>query len=273
MPISIAGRISITICEYINRRGFHSTGPRSATGRQWREAVQTVISKRCRTANLLCEFKCDGESFRFRIVDPFDPIQRHLLQGTFFELAELRCVRDTLRKGAAIVDIGASIGSHAVYLSRFLEPDRILLLERGAELFDVLDFNLHLNGVANAHTSVLDLATGTGQVDRDPAFRETAGTGTGHTTASRSGAVRSNTLDSIVRDRIDLIRIGVPGAELAVLAGGRAAISRFRPHLLVTVSDAHLAVEQWCQAHGYGVLRRFEHENHVNLFLESLQST
>ncbi|MDH3288197.1 MAG: FkbM family methyltransferase [Betaproteobacteria bacterium] len=257
---------------FINRRGFHSTGPRSASGSQWQNAVQSIIRTRCRAANLACEFKCDGESFRFRIVNPFDLIQRHFLRGEFFEFAELRFVRDNMRKGAAIVDVGANVGNHAVFLSRFLEPKRILVLEPNVELFDALNYNLRANGVTDADTSFLGLAIGAKGKNYELSIKDLNNVGAGHLIESSSGTIRSEPLDAIVRDHVDLIKIDVEGMELEVLEGATLTISRFRPYLLVETFNAHVeAMARWCQEHGYRVVRRFEYVNSVNLFLEAVQ--
>lgn len=257
---------------FINRRGFQSTGLRSASGRQWRDAVQSIIRTRCKAANLVCEFKCDGESFKFRIVNPFDLIQRHFLRGKFFELAELRFVRDNLRKRAAIVDVGANVGNHAVFLSRFLEPRRILVLEPNLELVDVLNYNLHANGATDADTSFLGLAIGAKRKNYELSIKDPNNVGAGRLIESSSGTIRSEPLDAIVRDHVDLIKIDVEGMELEVLEGATLTISRFRPYLLVEAFNAHVeAMDRWCEEHDYRVVRRFEYVNSVNLFLEAVQ--
>jgi FkbM family methyltransferase len=255
---------------FINRRGFHSTGPRSATGRQWQEAVQSIIRARCKTANLVCEFKCDGEAFRFLISNPFDLIQRHFLQGRFFELAELQYVRQRVKKGAAVVDVGANVGNHAVFFSRFLEPRRIVVLEPNAELFDALRYNLGANRVTGADTSFLGLAAGAGQCRYDISIKDPNNAGAGRLIESASGKIRSEPLDGILRDAVDFIKIDVEGMELEVLEGARHTIARFKPHLLVEAFNAHVdAIDRWCKKNEYRIARRFEYVNSINFFLEA----
>lgn len=257
---------------FINRRGFQSTGPRSATGRQWRDAVQSIIRTRCTAANLVCEFRVDGESFKFRIVNPFDLIQRQFLQEKFFELAELRFVRDNVRKGAAIVDIGANVGNHAVFLSRFLEPSRILVLEPNFELLDVLNDNLRANGVTNVDTSFLGLAIGAKRKTYELSIRDLNNVCASRLIESSSGRINSEPLDAIVQDQVDLIRVDVEGMELEVLEGATRTISRFQPYLLVETFNANIeAMDRWCQEHDYRVACRFEYVNSVNLFLEPVR--
>lgn len=259
---------------FLNRRGFHSTGPRSASGRQWREAVQSVIRAHCETAKLVCEFELDGESFKFRIVNPFDPIQRHFLLEKFFELAELRFVRDNLKRGAAIVDVGASMGNHAVFFSRFLEPSRLLVLEPNVELLDVLTDNLSANRVKNVDTSLLGLAIGAKRETCESSIKDPNNMGADQLIESPSGGIRSEPLDVIVRDPVELIRIDLEGKELEVLEGASFTISRFRPYLLVKTSNVLAeAMDEWCRENDYRVARRFEYTNRVNLFLEAVRNS
>jgi len=258
---------------FINRRGFQSTGPRSATGRQWRDAVHSIIRTRCKAANLVCEFELDGESFKFRIVNPFDLIQRHFLQEKFFELAELRFVRDNVSKGAVIVDVGANVGNHTVFLSRFLEPRRLLVLEPNFELFGVLNDNLRANGVTCADTSHLGLAIGAKRKTYELSIRDLNNVCASRLIESSSGRINSEPLDAIVQDQVDLIRVDVEGMELEVLEGASLTISRSRPFLMVeTLNSNAEAVEEWCHEHDYRITRRFEYPNSVNLFLEAVRN-
>lgn len=255
---------------FLNRRGLHSTGPRSATGRQWREAVESVIRACCKTTDLVCQFNCDGESFRFRISNPFDLIQRNFLKGRFFELPELQFVREKVKKGAVVVDVGANVGNHTVFLSRFLAPRRIVVLEPNADLFDTLRFNLEVNSVSNLDTSFLGLAVGAQSRTYDICIKDLNNIGAGRLAESASGTVRSRPLDEILHDDVDLIKIDVEGMELEVLEGARRTISRSRPYLMLEAFNAHVDdVIQWCSENEYRVVRRFEYVNSVNFFLEA----
>ena len=256
----------------INRRGFRSTGPRSSSSGEWRETVERIIRTRCEAAEIACEFACDGERFKFRVANPFDPIQRQYRKGTFFELAELRFMRDRLGKGLAVVDIGANVGNHAVFMSRFMAPRRILVLEPNPALLDALNYNLCVNRVTEADTSYLGLAIGAGSQNYDLRIDNPNNVGAGHLVKSPSGKIRCERLDAIVKDRVDLIKIDVEGMELEVLEGAALTIARFRPYLFVEVFNAHLeAIEHWRREHDYRVVRRFDYINAANFFLEPAQ--
>ena len=77
--------------------------------------------------------------------------------------------------------------------------------------------------------------------------------------------VRVTTLDALCAElglsRLDFIKIDVEGAELGVLAGGQAAIERFRPALLIEIEARHAArfgrsaedTMRWLAARGYSM--------------------
>jgi len=256
---------------FINRRGFHSTGPRSATGRQWREAVQSILRTQCQITNLLCEFQCEGEVFRFRIVDPFDQIQRDLLRGKFNELAEMSLIRDRVKRGAVVLDIGAKTGSRAVYLARFLEPARIVLVEPDTKLLETLEYNLSVNGVTVADTRLSRSGDGTSQFALGLSSVVERNNGDmSRTTQLPQVARRLEFTDALVGERVDLIVVDREGLALEALESLEHVINRFRPSLLVSLSVAnHTALDGWCQENAYGVVRRFEHPSSVRVYLEA----
>lgn len=227
---------------FLNRRGMHATGARSATGRQWRASVERIIAARCASADLACEFIHEGQRFRFRLSNPFDPVQRHHLKGTFFELEELRFLRDRIPQSATIVDVGANCGNHAVYFSRFLRPRRLILFESNPQWLPVLRANLDFNRATEADTGFLG------------------------PTGARDEAAR---LDATISAPVDLIRIDVSGKEVEVLNGAAQLIRRRGPKLMVKVGDdGRGEFESWCKSAHYGVARVFAHSRASNFLLE-----
>ena len=255
---------------FLNRRGLHSTGPRSATGRQWSEAVRSVIKARCRAAQLVCELRCERETFRFRIVDPFDPVQGHLVRGRFYELAELLTVRDSLKQGAAILEIGANIGVRAVFLSRFLRPVRMVLLEPDLAQLDALRANVSANSVGSADTGIFGPGESDGRNRTDAPLAPLA---VGHPAGlarAPSAAARVQLPEAIVGEKADLIVINAAGRELELLEQLKSTIAGSRPHLLVVLAGHDLeSVDAWRRKHRYRAVGRFEYSGSLHLFLEA----
>jgi FkbM family methyltransferase len=249
---------------FINRVGMHSTGPRSATGRQWREAVEAMIAARCREVGLHRDFTHDGENFRFYIHDPFDLIQRCHLQGLFFEAAELAHLRARLPAGLHVLEVGANVGNHAVYFGRFLRPRRLTLLEPNPAAAALLRQNLDANHVV---ADLTHLALGAGRAAGRYGLQSPQPHNLGATrlAPADAGAVEVRPLDALGLDAVDFVKIDVEGMEFDVLEGARQLITRDRPVLLIEIGRANLpGFAAWCDTQRYAVEREFAGVHAVN---------
>ncbi len=254
---------------FLNRRGMRSAGPRGATDRQWRVSVERMIAARCASADLAYEFEHDGQRFRFHICNPFDLIQRHHLKGRFFELEELRFLRERIPQGSSIIDVGANVGNHAVYLSRFLRPRRLTVFEPNPELLPVLRKNLEANGAVEADTGFLGLALGADERQYSLEVRDSNNLGAGRLAGAAGGAISSVPLDAVISERVDFIKIDVEGMELDVLAGAKRLVGEWRPSILAEAFNANIPqLEEWARRNRYQIAARFAYVNSVNLFLE-----
>jgi len=130
------------------------------------------------------------------------------------------------------------------------------------------------NRVKNVDTSLLGLAIGAKRETYESSIKDPNNVAPDQLIESPSGGIRSEPLDVIVRDQVELIRIDLEGKELEVLEGASFTISRFRPYLLVKTSNALAgALDEWCRENDYRVARRFEYPNRVNLFLEAVRNS
>jgi FkbM family methyltransferase len=136
------------------------------------------------------------------------------------------------------LDVGANLGAISLVLAHLCPKGRVHAFEAAGENVAHLRANLAANGATNATAHHLAL------YDRD-------GTLTLHFTSSYAGGsfvsdvvdeglaeeVPARTLDGWVADqgldRLDVVKLDVEGAESRMLAGARATIERFRPHLVV----------------------------------------
>ncbi len=254
---------------FLNRRGMRSAGPRGATDRQWRVSVERMIAARCASADLAYEFEHDGQRFRFHICNPFDLIQRHHLKGRFFELEELRFLKGRIPQGGAIIDVGANVGNHSVYFSRFLRPQRLIVFEANPQLLFVLRKNLEANGVAEADAGFLGLAVGGDERRYTLEIRDPNNLGAGRLAGSARGEIRSVALDTVILEHVDLIKIDVEGMELEVLAGAARTIERSRPCILAEAFNANIPdLEEWSRRNRYQIAKSFRYIKSVNFFLE-----
>ncbi len=75
-------------------------------------------------------------------------------------------------------------------------------------------------------------------------------------------------LDSLVRDRVDFIKIDVEGMEMQALSGAAGLISACRPALYVEVLDETVAAFMaWVDGNEYRVEKLFPDKTHCNYLL------
>jgi FkbM family methyltransferase len=162
--------------------------------------------------------------------------------GRAFELygewseAEIEVFRQIVRPGDTVVDAGAHIGSHALFLAKAVGPrGRVYAFEPQRVLFQTLCANMALNGMPNAFCRHAALGEKPGTVSV-PAidYAVPANFGGLSLEGQASGeAVELATLDGMDLPTCRLIKIDVEGMESQVLRGGRNLIARDKPILYV----------------------------------------
>jgi FkbM family methyltransferase len=198
----------------------------------------------------------DEDQFVFRpftddadkVSETYEPIVRKLLSP---------------KPSEVIVDIGANIGLHTIWLSRKVGSSGLVIaVEPEQTNFLILTLNKSLNGLNNVLTMRAALAYGKTKgelVIPRPTLMGQAST-QARSSSSRSyvANVDFETLDGIIfaRDipRVSAIKIDVEGAETSVLQGAEKTIEKFGPRLII-------------EAHGDDNLRS------VRLLLKSMKMT
>ena len=153
------------------------------------------------------------------------------LIGTCFDLygqyseSEVSLMRQCLRVGSTVIDVGANIGDLTVPLARVVgENGRVYAIESHPELFNVLCANLALNNLRN-----------TKPINAFVAARENVATASrGWGKYSYVGEIwkpQYVALDSIDAGACDLIKVDVDGREYDVLQSGEMLIEKHRPIL------------------------------------------
>jgi FkbM family methyltransferase len=171
--------------------------------------------------------------------------------GGLYEPAVMTVLSKLLPSDAVVVDAGANIGALSVVLSHLAPRGHVHALEPAAESFGYLEQNLAANGADNVSAERLALydVDGTTVLHYPEAFPAGAFL-SDVVDEGVSEQVKTAGLDDWVQrrglDRLDLVKLDVEGAESRVLAGGRATIERFRPHLVVEFNPV--------------VLRRFQRQ-------------
>jgi len=163
-----------------------------------------------------------------------------------YSWSQLRVLGRLLEPTMVFADVGANQGEFTLFAAKRLARGRVLAFEPMTEMRERLERNLEANAFGNVLVSGLGLWSEPG---RRRLFRRAAlfedgsvheGLGTLFPTAERSQEVEEIELTSLDAfreehgiDRIDVLKVDVEGAELAVLTGAEQTLERCRPLLLL----------------------------------------
>jgi FkbM family methyltransferase len=150
--------------------------------------------------------------------------------------AEWAALRQLVRPGMNVIEVGANMGSHSVDLARACAPGIFYAFEPQPRLFQIMAGNLALNEIGNA----LVYPDGCGEAEGEAVLpwidydKERANFGALSLAESGDGLrVRIRTIDSLGLEQCGLIKIDVEGFEPRVLRGAAETIRRCRPGLYV----------------------------------------
>lgn len=172
-----------------------------------------------------------------------DRIQRQMWAGVY-EPHVRECFESLVQPGDTYFDVGAHIGYHASLVALRTGPTgRVCAFEADPAIYSKLAANLRQFPWASAvHTAVWE-QTGTLEFERSSEQHES---GWGTLTAVRDLQqgehlrVPSTTLDDFCAhaavDSLDAMKIDAEGSELSILRGARAALTRFRPAIVMEIN-------------------------------------
>jgi len=144
--------------------------------------------------------------------------------------------------GDVVIDVGAQQGIYSCLAAQKAGPSgKVVAFEPHPANFRILIANKRRNRLTN----ILPLPYALSNQDGEVRLYEHPLHSTGHSLVfqqNRSGIrVRCLTLDRALEElsirKVDLLKIDVEGAALAVLAGGRNTLSRYRPRLVIETED------------------------------------
>ena len=179
------------------------------------------------------ELDCGGRRYRMLLPDAAsDYIQKKIVaERQPYELEMLEDMRSRTAPGDLVLDVGANIGNHTLYLAA-VAGCRVMAFEPNPALCDALRSSLSLNPAlpeVTVHACGLGRDVGSaaftdGRTDNLGARRLKPGIGT----------IPLQTLDAMAPPTpVRVIKIDVEGMELDVLAGAARTIRRDRPLLYV----------------------------------------
>lgn len=218
---------------------------------------QTVLS-----STDFCALDVAGVSYELYLPDHrTDYIQRKLMtSGVPYEEEMLATMAGLLDRDDLVLDIGANVGNHALYLAA-VAGCRVLAFEPNPHLAEAMRTSVQQNDLAE-RVEVHELALGATaasahftNLDPSNLGRQRVAVDDPVPAANDEGDhFAMSTLDLIPIDgRIKAIKIDVEGMEHDVLVGAENLIKRDLPHIFVecqTVAGFR-AVAGWLVSHGY----------------------
>jgi len=190
-------------------------------------------------------------------LDPVDHIQRIiLLTRSFYEEPMLRDMRSRLAGDGVVVDVGANIGNHTVYLSKVCQR-KVFAYEPFRTAADKLRDQVTANGLEDV-VEIRQKAVGAGPGVGAVKPHEGSNLGMTRVDAGAAGDDDSRIEIACLDDetfggRVRLIKIDVEGMEMDVLRGAVRLLSEDRPLLYVEVGDdrRHAELAAFLQQFGY----------------------
>lgn len=200
-----------------------------------------------------------GQRIYFSVTNPGDVIQKHHMQGEFYEPEELAIIARHFPIGGRFLDIGTNIGNHTLYVAKFLHASRVVCFEPNPDAIALLQSNVALNGIGD-RVDLRHLGIGLSDHIAENLGMKVPGRNLG---AGRmvegSGSLRLERADALLAGQsFDLIKIDVEGMELQVLGGMSGLLAKAKPKMFIEVDNDNAdGFAAWVEANGYRVLESF----------------
>lgn len=187
-----------------------------------------------------------------------------------YELSMLEDMGRRVGTGDLVLDIGANVGNHTLYLAA-VAGCQVIAFEPNQDLVGALSAGIEMNGLSER---VVVKCRAVGETQARGRFERTIPENLGaQRIVPGDGDIEIVALDELRFDHaVKLLKIDVEGMEMAVLRGAEQLLRRDLPVIYVEClsKEEFLAVADWLQARGYSYLETFN-ASPTHLFLPSEQ--
>lgn len=168
-----------------------------------------------------------------------------------YELEMLQDIQANVSAGDLVLDVGANIGNHTLYLAAIAEC-KVTSFEPNVSLIEALRRSVEINQLGERVTLMpFGVGHAAGQGHFAAIMEENLG---GQSIDIGEGDIRIVALDELeFPERVRLIKIDVEGMELPVLEGAVGLIDKDRPLIYVECinADHYKTISTWMESHGY----------------------
>jgi len=168
-----------------------------------------------------------------------------------YELEMLQDIQANVSAGDLVLDVGANIGNHTLYLAAIAEC-KVISFEPNASLIEALRRSVEINQLSERVT-LMPYGVGhtAGRGHFAALMEENLG---GQSIEIGEGDIRIVALDELeLPGRVRLIKVDVEGMELPVLQGAAGLVEKDRPLVYVECmnADHYKCISKWMESHGY----------------------
>ena len=219
-------------------------------------------------SQLMFSIEVDGKNYSILLPDwKTDYIQGMLAEKAVpYELAMLEAMSGALDSEDLILDVGANIGNHTLYLAAIVGC-RVVAFEPNPILASPLQESIVVNGLENR---VSLIPKGVGAAEARGVFAESKPDNLGAQSltlvsdpdqvSDKRNILEVISLDSMTFDRpVKVIKIDVEGMELDVLEGAKDLIEKDKPSLFIEShnTEQFMLIHNFLEKWGYVYWRTF----------------
>jgi FkbM family methyltransferase len=233
------------------------------------------INKPELTIEDVVEFTVKNQPIKFVVSNASDAIMKFYKEKQFYETEELEIIARHYTGAGTFIDIGANVGNHAIYISKFTSAPKIIVFEPNDVALSLLRKNCSLNNCQNVDMRYLGVALGAKAGRYRKETPDLQNLGYTRLFADPQGGVEAITGDSVLgEESVEFIKLDVEGMEFEVLEGLRQTIRRCRPKMFLEIWDfAEPAFRCWCEQEGYQVADQHQrYEGIQNYLVEPIES-
>jgi len=194
--------------------------------------------------------------FRFPITGQNWEVEYEWINGRFYEPREIAYLKEHVPPGSALLDIGANVGNHAVFVAKTRPDVQVVVLEPEPRGVEIIKRNVELNQLDNIDTSRLGLAVA---ATRDPLFLQFRNS-ISSTRRSQDGLgieVPAITLEELLSEHTRFVKMDIEGMELEVLAPAVRKLKEFQVSVMLEVlSPNRVQYENFIREKGFRVIHR-----------------
>ncbi|MEB3342197.1 FkbM family methyltransferase [Okeania sp.] len=230
-----------------------------------------LVDKLIRGDNLV-SFNYQNNPIQFEITGKNLAVEIANVSGTFYELAELEFVRQNLKlSNPIIVDVGANIGNHSVYFAKIMRAEKVIPIEFHPGIIGALKKHILINQISNIDLSKLGYAVGKSRgksfIKEHPA-QDLCLTEIVDNIVNGTEVVVV-TLDELINEKVDFIKVDIQGLEIDALAGAKNLISSYQPDMLVEVAKNNIKdFRNFLEEVKYQTVKAFDRGRYVNFYVK-----